>query len=171
MRARADQAAAHHIVLRADILGTLATDDPAVIAGTSNLLSALANTARRYWDDWDDQAHRAFGSARERARAAGHKARAVRAHAHAVPVDVPWLRRAHRDRCVYCGDRVEHIDHVWPLHLGGDDAPWNLAPACARCNLSKGARSLSDWWPAHLAVLADSERVRVEALWDSLRLA
>lgn len=171
MRARADQSAAHHLALRAETLGNLASTDPVVHTTTSVLLAALANTARRYWDEWEAEAFRAFGSARERSRAAGHKTRAAEKHAHALPVDVPWLRRAFRNRCVYCAGKVDHIDHLWPLHLGGDDAPWNVAPACARCNLSKGARSLAEWWPGHWAGLTEAERVSVHALWDSLRFA
>lgn len=33
-----------------------------------------------------------------------------------------------------------HIDHVIPHALGGETTYWNLQPAHARCNLSKGAR-------------------------------
>jgi len=95
--------------------------------------------------------------------------RAATKHAHALPVDVPWLRRAYRNRCVYCGGKVAHIDHLWPLHTGGDDAPWNLAPACARCNLSKGSKSLGEWFPGHWETLTGAERVAVVSLWDNLR--
>ncbi|HVK25199.1 MAG TPA: HNH endonuclease signature motif containing protein [Actinokineospora sp.] len=168
LAAREDQAHAHHIALRADTIGRLAIADVGVRTTTGRLLDVLARTSRRYFAEWDDQAHRAFGSARERSRAAGHKIRAADRHAHAIPVDTPWLRRVYRDRCIYCGDRVAHIDHVWPLVAGGDDAPWNLAPSCARCNLSKGGKSLAEWWPGHWAALNEIERVRAGALWDSL---
>lgn len=43
-------------------------------------------------------------------------------------------------RCAYCRDRpAAHIDHIYPLSKGGSHAVENLAPACAKCNLSKGS--------------------------------
>jgi 5-methylcytosine-specific restriction endonuclease McrA len=43
--------------------------------------------------------------------------------------------------CVYCGAPAVEVDHIVPLSLGGDPyAMENLAPACKRCNASKGGR-------------------------------
>lgn len=56
----------------------------------------------------------------------------------------PWkrlrLRILERDNytCHYCGARATHVDHVEPVHAGGDDS--KLVAACAACNLSKGGR-------------------------------
>lgn len=50
-----------------------------------------------------------------------------------------------RWRCCYCDERAEHLDHVHPLSKGGADAPRNIVPACASCNLSKGAKTLAEW--------------------------
>lgn len=52
--------------------------------------------------------------------------------------------------CSYCGeqDAPLHVDHVIPVCRGGSDAFENLVCACARCNLSKGAKLLSEWRPA-----------------------
>lgn len=52
-------------------------------------------------------------------------------------------------RCTYCHDALArtgtwHIDHIHPVSLGGTADPANLALACARCNLRKGARPL-EW--------------------------
>ena len=49
--------------------------------------------------------------------------------------------------CVYCGDAEGpfHIDHIKPVAKGGTDALNNLCVACAKCNLSKGAKSLNEW--------------------------
>ena len=44
--------------------------------------------------------------------------------------------------CWMCGGPFEHVDHVKPLSRGGIHALSNLRPACAPCNISKGAR-----WP------------------------
>jgi len=53
-------------------------------------------------------------------------------------------------RCRYCGQhgtesngpdgKPWHIDHVWPLALGGRTAASNLALICEPCNLQKGDR-------------------------------
>jgi 5-methylcytosine-specific restriction endonuclease McrA len=48
-------------------------------------------------------------------------------------------------RCAYCDARAEHLDHVHPLSKGGADAEHNMLPACAKCNLSKGAKTLAEW--------------------------
>lgn len=47
-------------------------------------------------------------------------------------------------RCHVCGKKCRadeiHLDHLIPVAAGGAHAPENLAVACARCNLSRGAR-------------------------------
>ncbi|MET8691751.1 HNH endonuclease [Streptomyces bauhiniae] len=48
-------------------------------------------------------------------------------------------------RCCYCDARATHLDHVHPLSKGGADKESNMVPACAGCNLSKGAKTLADW--------------------------
>lgn len=47
--------------------------------------------------------------------------------------------------CAYCDAPAEHLDHVVALALGGADAPHNLLPACAPCNLSKSDKTLAAW--------------------------
>lgn len=50
-------------------------------------------------------------------------------------------------KCSYCGteDGPFDIDHVKPVALGGSDDLSNLTAACATCNRSKGAKSISEW--------------------------
>jgi hypothetical protein len=48
-------------------------------------------------------------------------------------------------RCCYCDAPAEHLDHVTPISRQGADAEWNLVPACATCNCSKGAKTLAEW--------------------------
>lgn len=50
-----------------------------------------------------------------------------------------------RGRCAYCDALAEHLDHVHPLSKGGADAEHNIVPACQKCNLSKGAKTLAEW--------------------------
>lgn len=47
--------------------------------------------------------------------------------------------------CCYCDAPAEHLDHVQPISKGGDDKAANIVPACAPCNLSKGALTLAEW--------------------------
>ena len=47
--------------------------------------------------------------------------------------------------CCYCDAPAEHLDHVTPLSRGGRDVLSNVVPACADCNLSKGALTLAEW--------------------------
>jgi 5-methylcytosine-specific restriction endonuclease McrA len=49
--------------------------------------------------------------------------------------------------CSYCGteDGPFDVDHIHPVARGGSDDPENLCVACAPCNRSKGARTLSEW--------------------------
>lgn len=47
--------------------------------------------------------------------------------------------------CAYCGAHATHLDHVEPLSKGGSDTESNIVPACAPCNLSKGAKTLAEW--------------------------
>ena len=49
--------------------------------------------------------------------------------------------------CQYCGaeDGPFHLDHVIPVSRGGDHGMHNLVVACARCNLSKGAKTPEEW--------------------------
>lgn len=50
-----------------------------------------------------------------------------------------------KNRCAYCTAMAEHLDHVVPLSKGGTDTEDNMVPACAGCNLSKGAKTLAAW--------------------------
>lgn len=45
-----------------------------------------------------------------------------------------------KEPCLYCGDPAEHVDHFIPLARGGAHVLSNLVPACAACNISKGAK-------------------------------
>jgi hypothetical protein len=47
--------------------------------------------------------------------------------------------------CVYCGGSAEHLDHVIPIARGGSHSIGNLVGACASCNLSKGASTITEW--------------------------
>ncbi|AFU62224.1 HNH endonuclease [Streptomyces phage TG1] len=62
-----------------------------------------------------------------------------------VPYSRTAIMRRWGYRCAYCNARATHLDHVEPLSRGGADVESNMVPACADCNLSKGAKTLAEW--------------------------
>jgi hypothetical protein len=55
----------------------------------------------------------------------------------------------HWDRkCAYCGEHADTLDHLVPRHKGGLTVPENLASCCRRCNGSKGAEDIWEWYEA-----------------------
>ena len=56
------------------------------------------------------------------------------------------LQQAFSGECVYCGGKATDIDHVVPIKSGGGNFYGNLVPACHRCNISKGAKSMMVWF-------------------------
>ena len=49
------------------------------------------------------------------------------------------------DPCSYCGDCMEHIDHIEPVARNGSGSWDNLTAACAACNHAKGVRTLLEF--------------------------
>ncbi|WP_027345397.1 HNH endonuclease [Hamadaea tsunoensis] len=47
-------------------------------------------------------------------------------------------------RCVYCAGPAETIDHVMPKSKGGGHHWENVVAACARCNHTKGDKTLNE---------------------------
>jgi 5-methylcytosine-specific restriction endonuclease McrA len=81
------------------------------------------------------------------ARAAQRRARQREAVCEHGPdcVTADLLAALRKQACRYCGVPAEHIDHYVPLKQGGLHCRTNLVPACALCNLSKGARTPEEW--------------------------
>lgn len=77
-----------------------------------------------------------------------HKTRPANIARALAPFDDEALAYADliaRDPCVYCGGPAGEIDHIRAVTRGGDSSWGNLAPACKRCNSSKGAKSLLEF--------------------------
>jgi 5-methylcytosine-specific restriction endonuclease McrA len=68
------------------------------------------------------------------------KARKANAAGTATTAQVEARIAYYGHRCWMCGGPFEHVDHVIPLARGGTNWPANLRPACATCNLKKGAK-------------------------------
>lgn len=56
-----------------------------------------------------------------------------------------YLRIIRKDGCTYCGDSMQHVDHIDPVVSGGQHHWTNFAPACASCNSSKHSKRLLTW--------------------------
>ncbi len=58
--------------------------------------------------------------------------------------DVIAIFKAQKGKCAYCRDSLPkagfHVDHIYPIILGGSNNRTNLQVTCAGCNLSKQAR-------------------------------
>ena len=52
--------------------------------------------------------------------------------------------------CAYCGvyltPQNEHLEHIIPISVGGTNTPDNIVCSCAKCNLSKNARPMEEWY-------------------------
>lgn len=55
------------------------------------------------------------------------------------------LAALYKSPCLYCGSPSQHIDHIVPLSRGGEHRIGNLTGSCAPCNLSKGAKFITEW--------------------------
>lgn len=70
------------------------------------------------------------------------------ADGHFTPSDIRALYDEQEGRCAYCGISTHddyHVDHLVPLKRGGTHDPENLRISCPTCNMSKGAKLLSEW--------------------------
>lgn len=79
----------------------------------------------------------------EKRRAQKHSRRACKRNAEGTHNSAQIRARTavHGGSCIYCASNQDlHLDHIKPLSRGGSNWPSNLAPACATCNISKGAK-------------------------------
>lgn len=65
----------------------------------------------------------------------------------ATPSQIRQRKKLFGECCAYCGASTQiTIDHVLPIKIGGLDESSNLVPACRRCNSSKSAKLVEDWY-------------------------
>jgi len=80
----------------------------------------------------------------EKVRAKSHRWRARKANAQGDHTAAQLKARFdyHGNKCIYCNSTENHhADHMIPLSRGGANWPSNMVPACASCNISKGAKT------------------------------
>ena len=85
-----------------------------------------------------------------------------------------WRQSLHRmtgQRCLYCGEASESIDHVHPLSRGGMSVTENCVPACLGCNGRKGDSDAFLWYRSQS--FYDPRRAMALRAWTDgdLRLA
>jgi 5-methylcytosine-specific restriction endonuclease McrA len=90
-----------------------------------------------------------YASNKHKAKEAWHRRRARKYAAGYERVDLKALLLEHGMICHICSREIAstsdlHFDHVIPLAKGGPHAASNIRPAHAKCNLSKGARILTN---------------------------
>ena len=63
--------------------------------------------------------------------------------------DRRWRKSIHEftgNRCIYCGDISESIDHILPRSKGGLSITENCVPACLSCNGNKTDNNAFEWY-------------------------
>jgi len=101
---------------------------------------------RDYWKSWY---HNNLERARNQSKASSHRTREwarINGNNTLSFKQIEELLARH-PYCEYCG-KVEvklTIDHIIPLSRAGQNCINNVTIACESCNLSKGAKLLSEW--------------------------
>jgi len=60
-----------------------------------------------------------------------------------------WRNSLHRitgNKCIYCGERSESIDHLYPQSRGGATNTSNCVPCCLSCNGKKSDDDVLNWY-------------------------
>jgi len=80
------------------------------------------------------------------AKARRRRARIARVLATLTPKEWEAILDAAGHACIYCGSRKQITqDHLMPISRGGNHTAENVAPACAPCNQSKGAKAVMEF--------------------------
>lgn len=74
------------------------------------------------------------------------KRRAIKHQNGVYRISTKELIILYRSKCFYCSS-IENIeaDHIIPISRGGQHSIGNLAPACRKCNASKGSKTVTEW--------------------------
>lgn len=67
------------------------------------------------------------------------------------------ILEAWNNRCAYCGDHGDTLDHVRPRSKGGETKRSNLICCCATHNSNKSSQNWVEWFRAQSFWTADKE--------------
>jgi 5-methylcytosine-specific restriction endonuclease McrA len=111
-------------------------------------------TRKRTYDrdraHWVNQTRQWRQANRERARKldniSAHRRRSRIQRSSSFRITEKEIARLRNSACVYCGDCKQiELDHIIPIARGGNHSIGNIAPACQKCNRSKGAKTITEW--------------------------
>jgi len=82
----------------------------------------------------------------DKVRAMKASNRAKRRKAICYEVSSKDIRKILSKPCFYCQTtQSQHIDHILPLVRGGNHSVGNIIGACAKCNMTKNAKTIMEW--------------------------
>ena len=60
-----------------------------------------------------------------------------------------WRESLHKitnNKCIYCGDESQSLDHLHPQSKGGKSVTSNCVPCCLKCNGKKSDNEVLSWY-------------------------
>jgi len=108
-----------------------------------------------YYKEWYET-HKDYVLAYDRERHASNperrlnrnrKRRALKRGTNATLTTHEWssILEKFGNKCAYCREPTNEMDHVIPLSKGGKHSKENVVPACRSCNCSKRDKPLDQW--------------------------
>ncbi len=81
------------------------------------------------------------------------------------------LHKLTKNKCIYCGNQSESLDHLHPISRGGKSITSNCVPCCLSCNGKKSDSEVLSWYRNQK--FYDPRRSMAIRAWlnDDLRLA
>tara|TARA_A100001388_G_C28755560_1_gene494752 strand:+ start:881 stop:1222 length:342 start_codon:yes stop_codon:yes gene_type:complete len=56
------------------------------------------------------------------------------------------LHKITKNKCIYCGQQSESLDHIHPMSKGGENITSNCVPCCLSCNGKKSDSEVLSWY-------------------------